>query len=77
MPPVIDESKCIRCGKCADICPLAVLEFHRGSIPVVAYPDECWHCNACGLDCPRGAVSLQVPLNYMLLHVDAAQFTQK
>ena len=24
MPPVIDKDKCIRCGTCADICPLEV-----------------------------------------------------
>ena len=37
----------------------------------VAYGEECWHCNACVLDCPAKAVSLRLPLNYMLLHVDA------
>ena len=33
--------------------------------------EECWHCNACVLDCPAKAVSLRLPLNYMLLHVGA------
>ncbi len=75
MPPVIDESKCIHCGKCADICPLAVILFRKGdrTAPAIRYPDECWHCNACVLDCPRSAISLQVPLNYMLLRIDASQ----
>ena len=26
--------------------------------------------------CPKKAVSLRIPLNYMLLHVDAAQFKE-
>lgn len=39
--------------------------------PEVTYGEECWHCNACVLDCPAKAVSLRLPLNYMLLHVDA------
>ena len=42
-----------------------------GLPPEVAYGEECWHCNACVLDCPAKAVSLRLPLNYMLLHVDA------
>ncbi len=78
MPPVIDETKCIHCGKCADICPLSVFFFRREerAVPEVRYPDECWHCNACGLDCPQGAVSLQIPLNYMLLRIEASQLKQ-
>ena len=78
MPPVIDETKCIHCGKCADICPLSVFFFRREerAVPEVRYPDECWHCNACVLDCPQGAVSLQIPLNYMLLRIEASQLKQ-
>ena len=48
MPPVIDPEKCIACGTCAQICPDEVfrLERERGEIPVVMYPDECWHWTA-------------------------------
>ena len=42
-----------------------------GLPPEAADGEECWHCNACVLDCPAKAVSLRLPLNYMLLHVDA------
>jgi NAD-dependent dihydropyrimidine dehydrogenase PreA subunit len=31
-------------------------------VPVVAYPDECWHCGACMMDCPKKAVRLVLPL---------------
>ena len=36
-------------------------------------PEKCTGCGlcACVLDCPAKAVSLRLPLNYMLLHVDA------
>ena len=45
MPPVIDPEKCVKCGTCADICPLEVYGRRpaRGEIPAVRYPDECWH----------------------------------
>lgn len=73
MPPRIDQEKCIGCGICVDICPLQVLKQDQPKeTPRVLYGDECWHCNACVLDCPKTAISLRIPLNYMLLHVDAA-----
>lgn len=72
MPPVIDEEKCVGCGTCAQICPLDVLKYHKETRTVtVRYPDECWHCRACAIDCPKGAIQLRYPLSHMLLHMDA------
>ena len=73
MPPVISPDKCLRCGQCADICPLEVFGCRPGKneIPVVRYPDECWHCNVCALDCPAGAITLRHPISHMILHVDS------
>lgn len=73
MPPVIDREKCTGCGTCAEICPLQVFRFRRKEEdqPVVKRPYECWHCNACVLDCKAGAISLRLPLTHMLLYVDA------
>jgi adenylylsulfate reductase subunit B len=70
MPPVINASNCVGCGTCADICPMDVFTWSKGNVPVVQYGEECWHCNACVMDCPKEAVSLRIPMNYMLLHVD-------
>lgn len=70
MPPLIDEGKCIACGKCADICSEDVFyDSKRGEVPLVTYPEECWHCNACVLDCPiDGAIRLRIPLPMMILY---------
>lgn len=72
MPPIIDPNLCIKCGVCADICPMQLfVQEEKKTVPVVEYGEECWHCNACVLDCPAKALSLRLPLNYQVLHVDA------
>ncbi|MBE3586336.1 MAG: ferredoxin family protein [Thermoanaerobacter sp.] len=72
MPPVIDKDKCTGCGTCADICPMDVFfGYKQGEIPEVKFGEECWHCNACVLDCPSEAIRLRIPLPAMMLYVDA------
>jgi len=69
MPPVIDKTICGNCGTCIDNCPLDVLHWSAdGRETEVKYPEECWHCNACKLDCPNGAIQLRLPLPAMLLY---------
>lgn len=69
MPPMIDQTKCKICGLCAQICPLDVFAKENDAV-VVAYPEECWHCRACVIDCPAQAISMRYPLSHMMLHVD-------
>lgn len=73
MPPIIDQEKCVGCGTCADICNSMLFTFDREKdrTPQVAFPEECWHCNSCVIDCSAGAVTLRLPLPYTLLHIDA------
>ncbi|MFZ7103512.1 MAG: 4Fe-4S dicluster domain-containing protein [Peptococcaceae bacterium] len=72
MPPVIDQKKCIKCAKCAQICCMDIFGPARvKEVPEIRYSEECWHCNACVLDCPVGAVTLRYPLPLMLLAKDA------
>lgn len=70
MPPVINEEICSGCGICVDICSSDVFYgYQKGEVPLVSYAEECWHCNACVLDCPfEGAVTLRVPLPASLLY---------
>jgi adenylylsulfate reductase subunit B len=70
MPPVIDTELCVRCGRCEEVCPSDVFYASAtGEIPVITYPDECWHCNACVEECPReGAVKLRLALPLTIAH---------
>lgn len=53
--PKIDEAKCTRCGKCAEVCAynaIAVLGEH-----VLTFPQLCHGCGACSYLCPEKAIS--------------------
>ncbi len=72
MPPVIDHKKCVKCGYCAQICPLDVIKIEvRGKEKktVIKYPEECWHCRACEKDCPVKAIHMRYPLSHLMLHM--------
>lgn len=70
MPPLINQNNCIQCGICVEICPLDVIKRDNDEI-VVKYPEECWHCRACVMDCPQNAITMRYPLSHMMLHMPA------
>ena len=54
--PVIEESRCIYCGKCARFCVFGVYQFSKKSLEVVE-PLNCKNnCPACGRTCPTSAI---------------------
>lgn len=75
MPPVFNKY-CNGCGICAAVCPTDMLSRSRKrEVPKVLYPDECWYCDSCVLDCPGGhdgrkGIELRVPLQLQLLWID-------
>lgn len=69
MPPIIQKDRCIRCGLCVEICPMGILSKEDGKI-IVEYPEECWHCRACAIDCPQQAIKMRYPLSHLLLHYE-------
>jgi MinD superfamily P-loop ATPase len=56
--PVVDEAKCIHCGKCAEVCAYhAIAVLGRKTL---VFPQLCHGCGSCTSMCPEGAIS-EVP----------------
>jgi len=69
----IDQSRCIGCGLCVEICPMDVIrlktDFSIVSQPekrkpspqfkaVIAYIEDCMTCYTCELQCPTHAIDV-------------------
>jgi len=53
--PVVDETLCTYCGKCAEVC-----EFHAIAVigkKTLVFPELCHGCGSCTLVCPEKAIS--------------------
>ena len=53
--PVVDETLCTHCGKCAEVC-----EFHAIAVigkKILVFPELCHGCGSCTLVCPEKAIS--------------------
>ena len=58
--PLIDKSRCIGCGKCAQICPQQVIELRPKHKKRVAHihPKQCIRCFCCHEMCPVKAIEV-------------------
>ncbi|MBS3918160.1 MAG: ferredoxin family protein [Deltaproteobacteria bacterium] len=64
MSVVIRYEECSGCKTCYDICPLDVFEYDEKEERVIpAYPEDCWYCGSCVLDCPKSCIDLELPLS--------------
>ena len=53
--PVIDESRCTRCGACADLCQFKAISL-LGDV-ILVFPEMCHGCGGCMAVCPQGAIT--------------------
>ena len=53
--PIIDENKCIACGKCAKACNYNALTLISKN--VLLFDELCHSCNVCSYVCPENAIS--------------------
>jgi ferredoxin len=63
--PVIDETRCITCGRCVEACPVPdkALRFDNGRRrPPRYHYDLCIRCYCCHEMCPERAIDKRTPL---------------
>ena len=51
----LDQSRCIGCGRCLEVCPHQVFAL-QGKLAGVADLDACMECGACAGNCPVAAI---------------------
>ncbi len=54
MAYIIGEA-CVKCGSCADSCPLGIIS--EGDERYVIDADQCVSCGTCAASCPVGAIA--------------------
>lgn len=60
-PVIFNSQLCTACNKCVEICQVDAFipNPERGKSPIMLYPDECWYCGCCVMECPKpGAIKL-------------------
>ena len=59
--PVVNESLCVQCGKCVELCIQNrhfAYDSEQSPHPVVVNPENCVErCHGCGNLCPQGAIT--------------------
>jgi NAD-dependent dihydropyrimidine dehydrogenase PreA subunit len=54
----INSELCTGCGDCVAVCPHAVLALDKNlKRSKIAAEERCMECGACGLNCPKSAIT--------------------
>jgi len=56
--PVVEESKCVKCGICIQFCPEGIMGV-KGEVPDIDY-DYCKGCALCAEECPQKAIRMEL-----------------
>jgi MinD superfamily P-loop ATPase len=54
---ILDEEKCILCGRCIQVCRFSAI--YEEEDKIVIDPVACEGCGVCALDCPEQAIQMQ------------------
>ncbi|MDZ7760702.1 MAG: FAD-dependent oxidoreductase [Desulfovermiculus sp.] len=68
----IDQSKCIGCGLCVELCPFGAIqaeEIEEGVTRAVNIPASCKGCGLCAASCPQHAIDM---LHFRDAQIEAA-----
>lgn len=58
--PHFHQSKCIKCGRCAQICPAHIVKMsEKNGAALLTDVKKCLHCFCCHEICPQKAISLR------------------
>lgn len=63
-----DPNVCIGCNTCVEVCHQDVMipNPEEGKPPVVVWPEECWSCGICVVNCSLGLEAKAITLNHPL-----------
>ncbi len=57
--PEVDFEKCIKCGICAMVCPVHIVEVKKDEKECVTFDfDYCKGCGICANECPKKCISM-------------------
>ena len=78
-PITFDADRCTGCNRCVEACQIDLLipNEEKGKPPLVAYPDECWYCGCCVMECPSDAIQLHHPLMNQARWVEKSSLLSK
>ena len=68
MPIAIDTEACTGCEICDDVCPIDVIrmtDIGGKRVAYMKYPEECFHCQACIIDCPEDCIGFDFKTMYV------------
>lgn len=66
-PITFNSELCTGCNRCVEVCQVDVFipNPEAGKPPIVLYPDECWYCGCCVMECPTPDA---IKLNSLLMN---------
>ena len=66
-PITFNSKSCKACNRCVEVCQVDVFipNPEAGKPPIVLYPDECWYCGCCVMECPTPDA---IKLNSLLMN---------